>query len=55
MSNVDIMSRRGTIFMSGNISDTVGTVSQCKVKEQSIYHPQYVLCDTPFVRKPRPY
>jgi hypothetical protein len=36
----------GPIFMCGNCN---GTVKQCDFKQQSIYHPQYVLCDTPFV------
>ena len=36
----------GPILMCGNCN---GTVKQCKVTEQSIYHPQYVLCDTAFV------
>jgi hypothetical protein len=40
------MSSCGPIFMGGNCN---GTVKKCKVKEQSIYRPQYVLCDTPFV------
>jgi len=31
--------------MSGNFN---GTVKQCKVKEQSIYHPKNAICDTPF-------
>ena len=32
--------------MCGNCN---GTVKQCKVTEESMYHPQYVLCDTAFV------
>jgi hypothetical protein len=36
----------GPIFLCGNFN---GTVKQRKVKQQSIYHPQYLLCDTPFV------
>jgi len=39
------MSRCGPIFMGGNFN---GRVKQCKDKEQSIYHPVYVVCDTPF-------
>ena len=37
------------VYMNGNFNDTVGTMKQRKIKEQSIYHAQYVLCDTSFV------
>jgi len=43
------MSYRVPIFMSGKFNDLADTVSLSKIKEQSIYHPQYVLCDIPFV------
>jgi len=40
------MSSCGPIYVGGNFT---GTVKQCKVKEQLIYRPKYVLCDTQFV------
>jgi hypothetical protein len=41
-----IISSCGPMFISGIFN---GTVTLCKIKERSIYHLQYVLCDTPFV------
>jgi hypothetical protein len=46
------MSSCGHLLMGGNCN---GTVKQCKVKEQSIYRPQYVLCDKQFVTYIRTY
>jgi hypothetical protein len=38
------MSSCGPIFMSGNFNDTVGTMSGCKIKEQSIYLVSSKIC-----------